>query len=131
MLDRLESLLSSLPVTRLAGPLLRIALGLVFLAHAYAKAAVYTFPGTRRFFEAHGFPGWAVYPVFAAELLGGLALVAGFHPRLVAVALLPILLGALKPHLANGWMFTATGGGWEYVAFLLVALVVQILLPNL
>jgi putative oxidoreductase len=32
------------------------------------------------------------------------------------------MLGALKPHLANGWQFTAAGGGWEYVAFLIVAL---------
>ena len=54
------------------GPLiLRWALGLVFVGHAYAKAAIFTFPGTERFFEAYGFPGWTVYPVFIAELAGG------------------------------------------------------------
>ncbi len=109
------------------GPLaLRIGLGAVFVAHAYAKADIFTFAGTRSFFEANGFPGWTVYPVFLAELFGGLALLAGFRTRLVSIALVPIMLGALKPHLANGWMFTGAGGGWEYVAFLIIALVTQV-----
>jgi putative oxidoreductase len=33
-------------------------------------------------------------------------------------------------HWANGWSFTAAGGGWEYVAFLIVALVAQALLGD-
>jgi len=108
------------------GPLvLRIGLGIVFLAHAYAKAAVFTFGGTEQFFIAQGFPGWMAYPVFAGELVGGLALIAGFKTRWAALALLPIMLGALKPHLGNGWMFTGSGGGWEYPAFLVIALIAQ------
>lgn len=109
----------------LAPLVLRVALGLVFLAHAYAKASIYTFAGTERFFEAFGFPGWTAYPVFAAELLGGLALVLGFKTRIIAPALAVLMLGALKPHVGNGWMFTNTGGGWEYVAFLIAALIAQ------
>lgn len=108
------------------GPLLlRVALGTVFLAHAYAKAAIYTFAGTEQYFAAQGFPAWTVYPVFAAELLGGLALVAGVRVRWTAALLVPTMLGALKTHLPNGWSFTAPGGGWEYPALLLVALAVQ------
>ncbi len=108
------------------GPLaLRVGLGVVFLAQAWAKAAVYTFDGTAGYFEAHGFPGWTAYPVFFVELVAGLALLAGFHTRAVALLLVPVMLGALKPHLGNGWMFTAQGGGWEYVAFLIVALLSQ------
>ncbi|HTU60873.1 MAG TPA: DoxX family protein [Polyangiales bacterium] len=109
---------------------LRIALGAVFLAHAYAKAFVFTFPGTAAYFASHGFPGWTAYPVFAAELFGGLALVAGFQVRAVSLALVPIMLGALVPHIGLGWMFTNPGGGWEYVAFLLVALAAQALLGS-
>ena len=37
---------------------LRIALGVIFLGHAYTKAAIYTFPGTEQFFVANGFPAW-------------------------------------------------------------------------
>jgi putative oxidoreductase len=107
---------------------LRVALGTVFLGHAFAKAFLFTFPGTVQFFEANGFPGWSAYPVFALELAGGLALLAGFRTRLVALGLMPVMLGALKPHVGNGWMFTNAGGGWEYVAFLIAALGVQVLL---
>ena len=114
----------------LGATVLRVALGAVFLAHAWAKAFVFTFAGTEQFFEAHGFPGWTAWPVFLAELLGGLALVAGFRTRWVALGLVPIMLGALKPHLANGWMFSNAGGGWEYVAFLILALVTQSLVGS-
>lgn len=110
------------------GPtVLRVGLGTVFVAHAIAKATVFTFAGTARYFEAFGFPSFTVYPVFALELLGGLALVAGFRTRIAALALVPVMLGALRPHLGNGWMFTGAGGGWEYPAFLLLALVAQAL----
>lgn len=108
------------------GPLvLRLGLGGVFLAHAYAKAFSFTFAGTESFFRANGFPGWTTYPVFAAELLGGLALIFGLRTRLVALALVPVMLGALRVHLGNGWMFTSSGGGWEYPLFLIVMLIAQ------
>lgn len=111
------------------GPLaLRIGLGVVFLAHAYAKAFIFTFKGTAAFFAAHGFPSWTVLPVFLAETLGGLALLLGVQVRLVSLGLLLVILGALKPHVANGWSFMAPGGGWEYPAFIAVALVAQVLL---
>ena len=119
---------STLDLTRTSsyGPLaLRIALGVVFLAHAYAKAAIFTFAGTEQFFVASGFPAWTVYPVFAAEVAGGLALIAGLCVRWVAALLVPVMLGAVKTHLGNGWSFTAAGGGWEYPAFLLAALAAQ------
>lgn len=128
MQDSLEQLLARR--SDLAPSALRVALGAVFLAHAYAKAFVFTFAGTAAFFAANGFPGWTAYPVFAAELLGGIALIAGYRTRVVALGLIPIMLGALVPHIAHGWMFTNAGGGWEYVAFLLVALLAQALLGS-
>jgi putative oxidoreductase len=114
--------------SRYAPTALRVALGAVFVAHALGKAFVFTFPGTESYFAANGFPTWTVYPVFAAELLGGLALLAGFRVRAVALALVPVMLGAMKPHLGNGWFFASSGGGWEYPAFLIVALIAQALL---
>lgn len=114
--------------SHLAPMMLRLGLGAIFLAHSYAKIAVFTLPGTVAFFEAHGFPGWAVYPVLTVELVGGLCLVTGFYVRLAALALLPVMLGALLPHASNGWMFSNPGGGWEYVAFLILTLGVQVLL---
>jgi len=113
-----------------AALVLRTGLGVVFVAHALAKLFVFTLPGTAQFFEAHGFPGWTAYPVFAAELVGGGLLVAGVQTRLVSAALLPVMAGAFLVHWPNGWSFTAPNGGWEYVAFLGAALVTQGLLGD-
>jgi putative oxidoreductase len=108
-----------------AALLLRLTLGVVFIAHALVKLFVFTLPGTAAFFVAHGFPGWTAYVVFLAELLGGIALVAGAYSRATAIALIPVLLGAFTVHWPNGWYFGAPNGGWEYIAVLLAALLVQ------
>jgi putative oxidoreductase len=51
--------------------------------------------------------------------------------RWVSLALSPFLLGALVTvHAANGWVFTAPGGGWEYPAYLLVLCLAQALLGD-
>lgn len=101
--------------------LLRSALGLMYLAHAGLKLFVFTLPGTAQFFAGVGLPGALAYAVFAAEAVGGVLLLAGVYPRQVALALLPVLLGAAWVHAPNGWVFNAPGGGWEYPAFLAAA----------
>jgi len=109
--------------------LLRISLGLMFLAHGVVlKYMTFTLGGTAQYFESIGYPGFFAYLVFAGEALAGLALIAGFQTRLVAFASLPILIGALLEHVGNGWVFSAQGGGWEYPAFLIVLVIVQGLL---
>ena len=108
--------------------ILRLALGAMYLAHGLLKVFVFTLPGTAGFFANQGFPAWTAYLVVAAEILAGIALIVGFQVRLVALAGLPILLGALAVHLPNGWVFSAANGGWEYPAFLIVASVVQALI---
>lgn len=110
--------------------LLRVSLGVMFVAHAYLKIAVFTLAGTAQFFEAVGFPGFLAYPVTFAELIGGVLLIAGVYSRVVAAALIPILAGAALVHLGNGWVFSAEGGGWEYPVFLIAASAVQVLLGD-
>lgn len=109
---------------------LRLALGTMFLAHGLTKLLVFTLPGTVGFFAKVGFPGWMAYPVTAAEILGGAALIIGLYPRLVAAALLPVLIGASTVHLGNGWSFGNPNGGWEYPVFLIVAALAQALLGD-
>jgi putative oxidoreductase len=113
-----------------AALVLRVSLGIMFIAHALLKVFVFTLPGTVGFFESVGFPGWLAYVTIAAELLGGALLILGIYARWVALALVPILLGALQVHLGNGWVFSAEGGGWEYPAFLAAASLVQALLGD-
>ena len=116
--------------TRWAAVVLRLSLGTMYIAHALLKLVVFTLPGTTRFFESAGLPGALAYPVIAAELLGGTALLLGVYARQVAFALIPILLGAAWVHLPNGWVFNAAGGGWEYPVFLASASVVLWLLDD-
>lgn len=108
-----------------AALLLRVSLGVMFIAHALLKVLVYTLPGAAQFFASVGYPAWLAYPVVGAELAGGALLIAGLHSRWVALALVPILLGAAAVHWGNGWVFTVPGGGWEYPVFLTVAALVQ------
>jgi putative oxidoreductase len=112
--------------------LLRISLGVMYLAHSVVlKYFTFTLPGSAQYFVSIGLPAWLAYATFFAEMLGGLMLVLGVQARWVALALSPILLGAVfSAHLANGWVFTAPGGGWEYPAYLFVLSVAQFLLGD-
>jgi putative oxidoreductase len=105
--------------------LLRLGLGSMFIAHALLKFYVFTLPGTAQFFASLGLPAALGYVTFVAELVGGVLLVLGVYTRYVALALVPILLGATWVHVGNGWLFSAPNGGWEYPAFLTLAAIVQ------
>jgi len=110
--------------------LLRLSLGVMFLAHGLMKVLVFTPAGTAKFFESIGYPGALAYGVIGAEVIGGLMLILGIYARWVALALVPVLLGALQVHLGNGWLFSAPKGGWEYPAYLAIAAVAQALLGD-
>ncbi len=111
--------------------LLRVALGIMFLAHSVVlKLFIFTLPGTATFFGALGLPGWSAYVVFTIEALGGLLLVLGVQARWVALTLSPIVLGATWAHWGNGWMFGNPNGGWEYPAYLFVLCIAQALLGD-
>ena len=60
-----------------AALVLRLSLGTMFIAHALLKYFVFTLPGTAQFFESLGLPGVLGYATFAAELVGGVLLIAG------------------------------------------------------
>lgn len=102
----------------LAALVLRLTLGTVLIAHGLLKLVVFTPAGTAAFFQKIGLPGPLAYLVIAAELAAGIAIVLGWRTRLAAIAVAPILFGSALPHLPNGWLFSAAGGGWEYSAFL-------------
>jgi len=118
------------PARRYGITLLRVSLGVMWIAHALLKWFVFTLPGTARFFESVGFPGFLAYPVFGIELIGGLALVFGFYARQAALALVPVMAAAAWVHLSNGWVHTSPGGGWEYPVFLIVTSVAVWLLGD-
>jgi putative oxidoreductase len=114
-----------------AALLLRLALGIMFLSHSLVlKLFVFTLDGNAQFFASIGLPAALGYVVFAAEAIGGALLILGVQSRWVALALLPILLGAVWVHAPNGWMFGYPNGGWEYPAYLSVLAIAQVLLGD-
>lgn len=123
------SLSASTSAADYAAALLRVTTGALFVAHAALKIVVFTPAGTAGYFESIGLPAFLAYVTIAAELLGGLALIAGFKTRIVSLALVPVLLGAAWfGHGAAGFFFSNAGGGWEYPAFWAIVMVVQALL---
>ncbi len=111
--------------------LLRLALGALFLAHGLLKLLVHKPAGTAAYFRSLGLPGFIGYLTMAAELGGGTFLILGIATSLIALALIPLILGTIyMVHGSKGWMFANEGGGWEFPAFWVVALAVQALLGS-
>jgi putative oxidoreductase len=119
-------------LTDSAVTLLRISLGVMYLAHSIVlKLFTFGLAGTAGYFESIGLPGWLAYVTFAAEAIGGVLLVLGIYASWVALALIPALLGAIIwAHGGNGWVFNAPDGGWEYPLYLIVLSVAQFLLGD-
>jgi putative oxidoreductase len=109
---------------------LRVSLGIMFIAHAYLKVAIFTVPGFQQFLGSVGLPTLLAWPIILAELIGGVAILLGVYGRWVSIGLLPVLLGALVIHAPNGWLFNAPNGGWEYPAFLAAAALTHILVGD-
>ena len=114
-----------------AATVLRVALGLLFLIHAGLKLFVFTPAGTAQYFGSLGLPPALAYVVIAWEIIGGLALVLGVYSRVVAVAMIPELLGTIYAvHGSAGFLFTNPRGGWEFPALWIVGLVAVALLGD-
>ncbi|UXS05510.1 DoxX family protein [Agrobacterium tumefaciens] len=114
-----------------AALLLRVALGLLFLAHAGLKIFVFTPNGTAGFFASLGLPGWLAYVTILWELAGAAALILGIWPRLAAIAVIPVLLGAIfTVHGKAGFFFDNPTGGWEFPVFWIVGLIVLALIGD-
>ncbi|HET7842864.1 MAG TPA: DoxX family protein [Xanthomonadales bacterium] len=110
--------------------LVRLALGTMWISHAMLKVLVFTIAGFEQFLAAHGLPAWTALPVVSAEIAGGTLILLGIGGRRVSLVLLPILVVALSTHWANGWVFSAPNGGWEYPLFLIAMSVAHALLGD-
>ncbi|MGB0386738.1 MAG: DoxX family protein [Ardenticatenaceae bacterium] len=100
--------------------ILRVVVGLVFVAHGFQK--VTGISGTAGFFGSIGIPAAMLMAVIVTfvELVGGIALIVGAGTRIVAVLLaITMLVAILTVHMANG--FFVSDGGFEYALTLLGA----------
>jgi len=111
--------------------LLRVSLGVVFIAHGYLKVFTFGINNAMNVFEAHTvlhinmIPGWFAPLAAVIEWVGGTLLILGLKTRLVTPFLGAVAFGAGAVHFENGWNYTSKpDGGWEYGIFLCLCCVV-------
>lgn len=101
--------------------LLRMIIGIVFLAHGYQKLFVWGIHGVAGTFGQMGIPLplTSAYLATFAEFFGGLALLVGFGTRLAAIPVgFTMLVALFQVHLKGGFYLPT---GFEYVLVLLAA----------
>ena len=100
---------------------LRVVLGVVFIAHGGQKLFVYGFDGVATGFAQMGVPMAAIVGPFIGmvEFLGGFALIAGLLTRLAALGIGATMVGAIVlVHLKAGFF---APNGMEFPLSLLAA----------
>lgn len=110
--------------------ILRIALGVIFLMHAYLALMVMGPRGTAAFQRSVGVPAPDIgaWYLIVAHGLGGALLILGLYTRWAALANLPIMAGAfVLVHLKHGF-FVGRGDGYEYAMLVLAATLAQVFL---
>jgi putative oxidoreductase len=109
---------------------LRIALGLIFVMHAYLALFELGPRGAAAMQRSLGLPvpELGAWYLILAHGLGGVLLILGVLTRWAALANLPIMAAAFfLVHLRHGF-FIGRGEGYEYVLLVLAATLAQVLL---
>jgi len=108
--------------------ILRVVIGIVFLAHGVQKIFEYGFHGTAGAFAGMGIPLPAVSSAAVAlvEFLGGAALIVGLLTRWAAALNgFDMVVAILVVHLKNGFL---KPGGFEHPLAMLAACVALVML---
>jgi putative oxidoreductase len=117
-------------IEQIGATILRIALGIIYVMHAYLALFVFGPPDAAAYQRDIGlpFPELGVWYLIAAHGLGGIMMILGVFTRWAALANVPIMFVALLlVHLKQGFFMTKDGG-YEYVFLLLAATVAQVFL---
>jgi putative oxidoreductase len=100
--------------------ILRLAIGIDWLAHAFLKTSrgMHTHEAL---LERNGITPLLAWPTFSLEVVGGICILLGLYSRQWAAFLLIFLGVVVWVKWPVGWVYSNTGGGWEYPLFWLLA----------
>src|SRR2546428_10875262 len=102
----------------LASLLLRVAVGILFLVHGYPKLGSQRKMGAD-FMKSTGMPTWMAALAGVAEFFGGLALILGIFPPIIA--LLFVLWMISTPWFAKTKLHKKLQGGYAFDLILIAA----------
>jgi putative oxidoreductase len=112
----------SLPIA-----ILRMLVGLIFMAHGIARLVQNSLSGFGGFLESQGLPAgfYLAWGVTLFETIFGLCMFLGYFVRIFCIGEILILLGGIiMVHWQNGWFVVGmTLGGIEYSVVLIVVLI--------
>lgn len=112
-----------------AALLLRVTLGVLFIAHLYFKVAVRGFDAWWDNLVTQGYPTFVIVYVVIAETAAAVLLIPGIMTRWISLLALPLMIGAAHYWLVRtGFFFTVSGAEMPIVWSL--ALIVQALLGD-
>jgi putative oxidoreductase len=99
--------------SRCAALLLRLTLGVLFIAHLYWKFEI--FPGgVAKWWsglQTNGYPWFVPWYVISAEFAGAVLLIPGIYTRWVSLYAIPLMIGATQFWwVRRGFYFTSAGG---------------------
>ncbi|CAH1201952.1 Putative oxidoreductase CatD [Paenibacillus plantiphilus] len=99
--------------TRAVVTLMRVIVGILFMAHGISKFQM-GLGNTAGWFGSIGIPEFVAYIVAFLELIGGIALVVGFATRYFSAAFVIMLIGAIFTAKLDGGLLGTDGmAGYE------------------
>ncbi|HIW34865.1 MAG TPA: DoxX family protein [Candidatus Paenibacillus intestinavium] len=109
--------------TMTVSTIMRVVLGILFLAHGIAKLQM-GLGNVDAWFSSMGISGFLAYLVAALELVGGVLLIVGLFTRYVSALFTVMLIGAIiTMKFSMGLLGTDGMAGYELdIAFILVSI---------
>lgn len=116
--------------TTVVSIIMRVVLGIIFLAHGISKLQM-GLSNVDAYFSSMGVPGFMAYVVAILETVGGIMLIIGLFTRYVSGLFVIMLIGAIFTMKLSVGLIGAESAGYELdLGFILVSLYLAVANPK-